>query len=537
VVILRDHLAIRVPAPRAEGPAPWRSQGGHLYLTDLDNGGASGRRHTFVVGLDAGRTSAGAVQDPLLLDGERKALDEGALPTSAARIEDFRYRLAALLAGLRGSVTLSYAAWDPGEARSLLPSPLLLQAHRLRVGDDGAGYDELRESLGDPVSPVPRGPGERSRPVDAADVWLEGLTNGGGLLEGEARVREAYPDLDRGLRGRDALAGPPSGHHGLVRARRHLDPREGGQVLSASRLETLGTCPRRYFFAYVLGVRPPRDPSTDPDAWLDALERGSLLHSVYERSLREAREAGLVLDEDAFEDRALDVLRDEARRVEQSTPPPSRVVLEREMEALRADVRAFVDMVRGQGDRWIEVELSFGMPRDDREPVELAVPGGTIRLRGAIDRVDEVARGLRLVDYKTGRSPDRFREGGTWKGGRRLQHLLYTRAADALFGRPVHGLAYHFPTRAAENAVVPYLTSELTGGLGLVGRLLDGVAAGRFVPTEERDDCRFCDYRAVCGVTVDDYSKTESPLADWAVERLEEDEAYEALRDVRRWGR
>jgi len=36
---LAEHLAIRVPAPRAEGRAPWGSHGGHLHLADVEHGG------------------------------------------------------------------------------------------------------------------------------------------------------------------------------------------------------------------------------------------------------------------------------------------------------------------------------------------------------------------------------------------------------------------------------------------------------------------------------------------------------------------
>ena len=64
-------------------------------------------------------------------------------------------------------------------------------------------------------------------------------------------------------------------------ARPELDPRVNPDVvLSASRLEDLGTCPLRYLYRTVLRLRPPDDPEFDPDRWLNALERGSLLHAV-----------------------------------------------------------------------------------------------------------------------------------------------------------------------------------------------------------------------------------------------------------------
>ena len=48
IAVLAEHLAIRVPAPRAEGRAPWGSDGGHLHLADIAHGGWTGRPVTVV---------------------------------------------------------------------------------------------------------------------------------------------------------------------------------------------------------------------------------------------------------------------------------------------------------------------------------------------------------------------------------------------------------------------------------------------------------------------------------------------------------
>src|SRR5439155_22445153 len=93
----------------------------------------------------------------------------------------------------------------------------------------------------------------------------------------------------------------PSAFRGLVNARPELDPRDREDVaLSASRLEALGGCGLRYFYASVLRVRPPDDPVFDPERWLDALRRGTLLHSVYDRLLDDARAAGIAFEDDGF---------------------------------------------------------------------------------------------------------------------------------------------------------------------------------------------------------------------------------------------
>jgi hypothetical protein len=65
-----------------------------------------------------------------------------------------------------------------------------------------------------------------------------------------------------------------------------------------------------------------------------------------------------------------------------------------------------------------------------------------------------------------------------------------------------------------------------------VSDLLDLVANGWFVPTNQSDDCRFCDFTAVCRVTIDPYGKVDSPMADWSREAA--GESADLLRRIRR---
>src|SRR5690606_8568827 len=106
VAVLTSRLDTRVPAPDAAGTAPWNAAGGHLHLSDIEHGGLTGRRATFVVGLDAGRFPGGGLQDPPLVDEGRRWLNSGqavgSMPTSADRLTERRYAFAELLARLRG---------------------------------------------------------------------------------------------------------------------------------------------------------------------------------------------------------------------------------------------------------------------------------------------------------------------------------------------------------------------------------------------------------------------------------------------------
>ena len=204
----------------------------------------------------------------------------------------------------------------------------------------------------------------------------------------------------------------------------------------------------------------------------------------------------------------------------------------REITGLADDVRSFVRMLRERLPHWVALELRFGS--GEREALVLRIPGGEIRLRGAVDRVDEDLHGLRVVDYKTGSARGYSGQSGTFDGGRRLQHAIYAEAAEALLGGEVVAGEYHFPTRRGENDVHAYTREEMAGLPDLLGHLLDGVAAGTFVPTDEPDDCRFCDFTSICRVSRDRFGKIGSPLAEWSKERLSESSpAHEHLRKAR----
>jgi ATP-dependent helicase/nuclease subunit B len=519
--ILRRHLAIRVRAPEpGEGPdeagAPWRSEGGHLHLSDPEHGGVSGRPSVFIVGVDAERVPGAGAQDPILPDSDRRLVGH-ALPTSSDLLRERVFRFAALFARLRGEVTLSYGAWDAVEARSVAPSPVMLQALRLERRDPSVTFEDLHRALGRVACPLP---GEGRPALDGDDVWMRALGSGGILRRGTETVRAAFPRLDAGLAARDArreeLPGP---HHGVIESRPELDPRGHPElVISASRLEDLGTCPLRYLYGNVVRIRPPDDPELDPDRWLDPLRRGGLMHAVYEGTLREARARKIEPKSAAFETLALETLDAQVRAARAEVPSPGDGVARREIGALQEDVRSFVLMIRERGAPWVALEFGFGL--GERPAVVLDVPGGAIRLRGAVDRVDEDLSGIFVIDYKTGVPRDHQSGKGAFNGGRRLQHAVYSEAVERLLDRQVVAGQYHFPTRRGENEVHSYERARLHPLPELLARMLDGVAAGAFIPTDESADCRFCDYAPICRVNASGQGGAESPMAEWTKERL-----------------
>ena len=534
--IVKTFLQIRIPAPRAEGTAPWSSAAGHLYLTDFAHGGATGRPYTFVVGMDSGRFPGSTLEDPLLLDRERWRLGRGELPLARDRTAEARFNFAQLIARLRGTLTLSYARWDPAEARELAPAPELLQALRLREGDRTLNFEQLEARLGASESRLPRV--ELATDVDESDVWLRALASPDGrLLDGLQAVGRAYPRLGLGMAAAEGLrTDGASVHTGFLGTHEPALSYQdlSGHTFSASGLGSLGACPRRFLFRYILKAYPPDDPEFDAPRWLNPLERGSLLHLVYQRALELARERGLDPSDEDFAALALSLVDDEGARRLWHVPTPSQAVHEWEMEALRDDTRSFVEMIRAGPPPWIALEMPFGMAD---HPTRIDVGGRPVQVRGYIDRLDDHGAELRVVDYKSGTDFGYGGKRGIYDGGRRVQHVIYTLAAAALLNRPVSGMEYHFPTRRGENRVRAFETDELSTGGRLVATLLDGVAAGRFPATDNaKDDCRFCDYGEVCGVRSGRWGQVSCRVTGWTARNLKDLPELEPLRRVRDWG-
>ncbi|MDO8592258.1 MAG: UvrD-helicase domain-containing protein [bacterium] len=111
-------------------------------------------------------------------------------------------------------------------------------------------------------------------------------------------------------------------------------------------------------------------------------------------------------------------------------------------------------------------------------------------VRGAIDRIDKIPSGLKLVDYKTGAAKNKlsFEE--------KEQLLIYQLAAGELFKEPVAALAFYY---LEDNSEVEFLgtAAELEKVKAKIIETVKRIKAGQFPPRPGRL-CSFCDYREIC---------------------------------------
>ena len=531
---LRQELAsLRAWTNTSNTNRPRRSTGGHLHLTNIDSAGATGRPLLFLVGLDADRTAGPVLQSPLLPDALRVRLnDRGAeLPTIEQRRRERAWQLAIALGGSSSNMTLSYAIRGGADGREASPAPALLQVLRDATGDTDKSYDDLRATFGDPVSPVPDSP---AHAIDARDVMLAHMTDGALLLNAESVVRELNQGLNRGLNAVSERASETAGpYHGIVAAAGVLDPRVTQKPMSPSALENIAACSLRWFYATALNARPPEEPVFDPMVWLNVLERGSALHLIYERVVGE----GLYEQPPSAARRAAtsSIVNEVADELAQVIPAAGAAVRAREVAALDNDAQLFVNAEHEAfgRDPWtvVATESEFGFDSGADEALLPLDDGTSVRVRGRVDRVDRMSDGtLRLVDYKSGKSFELDTTRGAFDGGRKLQLAVYSPAVSKQFDAVVSAAEYHFPTRKGNGIIARADRDLLDVAPRIVRTLLDDVAAGRFVPTVDKDDCKYCNYAAICRTSVGDYMKTTSPRAEWGEARLKDSSVYEGVR-------
>ena len=223
---------------------------GCIHVAHYRSGGYSGRSHTFALGLDQNSLPGMVLQDPVILDAERKRLGTG-MVLSSDLLHENAYMSAKVLGSLRGMVTLSYSCRDLLEDREVFPSSILLGVYRVVTGDRAGDYRALKQFLGDPVGFVPQA---EATPINDWEWWLSKK----GVRYRSDSVQTCYPDLlegekaerERGLEGLGEYDGWIPSSAGA------LDPLTQNVVLSCSRLEDLARCPYAFFIRHVLGIEP-----------------------------------------------------------------------------------------------------------------------------------------------------------------------------------------------------------------------------------------------------------------------------------------
>lgn len=497
------------------GPRP-----GKLHVDNVHTGGHSGRPHTFIIGLDDSRFPGAGLQDPLLLDSERRKLSPQ-MPTAAARLEETIEDFARLLARLRGRLTLSFSCHAVVDDREMFPSPVLLAAYRILSGNAEADQSDLLAALDPPDSFAPA---EADRSLDIGEWWLWRLCGRETIDDPRGLVHRQFPHLAQGYyAAQQRQSDNFTSYDGLVPAAgRHLDPTlDDGRVVSASGLQTLGKCPLQFFYQYGLRIKLPDEVILDPGRWLDPLAFGSLLHELFEQFMRELLAAKNLPKFDRDQARLDELLSGKIAEYKDLHPPPSQSAFESQCRKLRMAAETFLreeeQFCQETGSQPVFLEASLGLPADGHgtpldtaDPVPVMLPNGNrIRTRARIDRIDQIGKGAvqtyAIWDYKTG-STFGYDRADPFRQGRLMQPLLYVsivahRLREAVSPKAqVTNFGFFFPGDRAAGQRVAWSATELHAGMDILEQLCAVIHNGAFLPTNDHKiDCTFCDYQTVCG--------------------------------------
>ena len=213
-------------------------------------------------------------------------------------------------------------------------------------------------------------------------------------------------------------------------------------LMSASRLEQFARCPFAQYAEHGLGAK---ERKTAEETVADS---GTFLHDALDAFLKELTRRGIdpakttEADVDDILDGVFAGLKETHNEGILSRDPVLRETAFLRMRTVRRAALSILRQLSAGTFRVKATELSFGMKDSDFDAVRLDLPdGGSIRLRGKIDRLDQTEDGLqfRIIDYKMGKSR-RF-DPTKLLSGESLQLPLYVTAATALGGR-LSGMYY-----------------------------------------------------------------------------------------------
>lgn len=478
-------------------------------------------RAVAVVGLAERAFPPPPRQDALLLDAERERLSAAhgwELPLRARGGDPEPLQFALAVDGADERLHLSYPRTQSGTARALLPSSLLRAAVTALTGEEVTAEELPDLSIVERISAGRLG---AARPEDAVSAAQYERT----LVEqqrplGLALLDRRHPALPRARAAEDArwareltaydgMLGPD----GVAALAAHWTQQ---RAISPSALETYAQCPYRHFLAGIMRLRKAEAPETT--VRISALDRGSLVHKILERFVREhagdppdpsrrgahlprlgaiGREECDAADARGETGYAMLWRADRARILddlvrwydaEAARPPAER------LPQVACEVRF--------GPAWLLEDADPGLSRE--EPVEVPVGDGrTLLVQGRIDRLEyDGDSAFRVTDYKTGRHGSNHQP-NTLQRGEGVQLPIYLYAAGALLGTEPEGgeAEYFYATRDGGFRRVPFDGEQLVERAddlsAVLAGIAGGIAAGDF-HAEPQFFCRFCDFDGLC---------------------------------------
>ncbi|MCR9201059.1 MAG: PD-(D/E)XK nuclease family protein [Planctomycetaceae bacterium] len=513
---------------------------GCLHVSSVFTGGQTGRPVCFVTGMEDRVFPGNIRQDPALSDAERQTLRED-MVTGAQRHASGLRHVRRILSQDRERLFLSWSCASPDDGSELFAARLV---HELAMENTQTSAEDWSQLLLDDVSEWPQSYAisDHSSAVNVTESRI--LT----LLEHDAPrtlLEAMHPHFAAGRRAIQHRLENLNEYSGDVSlSTSGVTVFDNSQhVYSASALETLGRCPLAFFFSRRLKGFRAEEYDADLDRWLDPAVFGRLVHELFQKFLTSLQGAAPDFNQHWPQLKAMVV--ELGQQYERNYPPVSRSSCRQDLAKLLRIARTFLN----EETRWYRrtgaipayFEATLGMPRRDddtataldcAEPVPLILNSGR-RIFGhaQVDRIDRLSEHrYAICDYKTG-SAWGYAQQSPFQGGRHLQSTFYTKLVQKVLRtslseqHTVTQFDYFFPGIRGDGLRVGWEAAQLEPGVQVLENLVELDQTGVYAPTNCADDCRFCDYRSVCG------NVTE--LARAAAAWYQNDERLNGLREAR----
>jgi ATP-dependent helicase/nuclease subunit B len=489
---------------------------------------ARGLRFPLVVipGLEEGKFPARLRQDPLLLDAERKQLDPLPLKLRRGKEEEMLFDMAARSAEKR--LVLITSRLDESSDRECLPSRFFMDFAGAVRGRPTALRDLSEEIIPGfrSVSLENPAPGEGVLAIDENEIRIRAIS-------GEPGSKQAFSEV---LAGGDAkfLAGPLkydrarwlrklTSYDGrlqdpeLVRWAAEKSLLSAGQI-SASRVEQYAKCPYQFYLKRVMGIEKWEEEEAIEA--MDPLAKGSVVHKVLERFLRE--HAGDKLLSCPWETlRAR--LEEQGRQILEEARPAGLpdLLWEIERDEILETLKNWLAFEKNRAadgllPAWLERPFGTFSLKETTPSLIIRTAGHQFDFRGRIDRIDLSRDGkhARVIDYKTEKIPKPMtNERRTpLMAGERIQIAIYREAIASMkdLGKLelVEGEYLHLKSDEGGPVPVAFTNEELLDSGTRLGAILEilakGIEGGVFFARTKgmirpNGHCKFCDFLPICG--------------------------------------
>lgn len=467
---------------------------GRVLVTTATDARGLPHDYVYLPGLSEGVFPAPIREDPLYLDSERAALSERGIPlrplAERAADDGLFFELISLP---RVRLTLTRPTIDGGDPwpeshlwRAALDAFDGVLPERIRAGEVvlPEGCASLAEAaLAAAVYPAQAG---------ALAAWLDAdQPDLSARIRHSARIETSR--LSYGAR-YDRYAGRIED----VDLRERLRAAISARPWSPTRLNDYALSPFRYFANHLLNL----EALEEPEAGMDALQRGLVVHELLEIVYGALHDSGLPLTPDALPD-ALAAL--DAHKDALFAAAPRRygfrasALWRQEQDALERQIRALLtadlggNLFGADGSRRVYA-IEYRLP-----PTPISIDGRAVSVHGRIDRIDRTDAGLVLVDYKTNKA-DYTRK---MRQMIEFQMLVYMRALAQQTGLPVISGAFVSVPGATVSGELRADDAELLDTLSAqLGRNLDAVLDAHFFPHAAQPSdgkcIHYCDFQHLC---------------------------------------